>query len=72
MIHVNMMQNLHEHNIIAYLSTECEVCKGKYVSEGFVNTERRKSEVCAEKLEGKSFHVQIEQTRLIRNLLYDC
>ena len=55
---------------IDYLLTECEVCTGKYLPEVFVQTERRRSEVCAEKAEGKYFPVQTEQTRLIRNLLY--
>ena len=32
------------------LLTECEVCIGKYLSEVFVQTERRRSEVCAKKL----------------------
>ena len=34
---------------IDYLLTECEVCSGKYFPESFVQTERRRSEVCAEK-----------------------
>ena len=49
------------------LLTECEVCTGKYLPEVFVQTERRMSEVCAKKTEGKYFPVQIMQTRLIRN-----
>ena len=52
------------------LLTECEVCRGKYLPEVFVQTERRRSEVCAKKNEGKYFPVQTEQTRLIRHLLY--
>ena len=37
--------------------------------EVFVQTERRRSEVCAKETEGEYFSVQTEQTRLIRNLL---
>ena len=43
---------------------------GKYLSEVFVQTERRRRRVCAYKTEGKYFPVQTEQTKLIRNLLY--
>ena len=50
-----------------YLLTECEVFTGKYLPEVFVQTERRRSEVCEEKTEGKYFPVLIEQTRLKRN-----
>ena len=56
---------------IDYLLTECEVCAEKYLLEVFIQTDRRRSEVCAEKIEGKYFSVQTKQTRLIRNLLYD-
>ena len=34
------------------LLTECEVCAGKYLPEIFVQTERRRSDVCAKKTEG--------------------
>ena len=36
------------------LLTECEVCTGKYCLSFFVQTERRRSEVCAIKTEGNS------------------
>ena len=39
--------------IIDYLLTECEVCTGKYLPEVFVQTERRRSEICAEKNRGQ-------------------
>ena len=56
---------------VEYLLTECEVDTEKYLSEVFVQTKRR-SEVYAEKTEGKYFPVQTEQTKLIRNLLFTC
>ena len=62
--------DLHSDIWIDYLLTEREVCTGNYFPEVFVQTERRRSEICAEKTEGKYFPVQTEQTRLIRNLLY--
>ena len=40
------------------------------MAEVFVQTERRRSEICAEKPEGKYSPKQTEQTRLIRNLSY--
>ena len=43
---------------------------GKYLPEVLVQSERRRSEVCAEKTKGKYFPVQTEQTKLIRSLLY--
>ena len=38
---------------IDYLLTECKVCTGKYLSEVFVQTVRRKSEVCVEENRGQ-------------------
>ena len=46
------------------------VCMEKYLPEVSVQTEQRRSEVCAEKIEGKYFPVQTEKTKLIRLLLY--
>ena len=46
----------------------CDVCRGKYLPEAFVHTERRRNEVC-EKTEGKYFPVQTEQTLLIRHYM---
>ena len=37
------------------LLTECEVCTGKYCLRFIVQTERRRSEVCAIKTEGNTF-----------------
>ena len=34
---------------IDYLLTECDVCTGKYLAEVFVQTQRRRSELSAEK-----------------------
>ena len=53
-----------------YLLIETEVCTGKYLPEIFVETERRRSEICAKKTECKYFPLRNKQTRLIRNLLY--
>ena len=36
-----------------YLLTEYEVCTGKHLSEVFVQTEQRRSEVCVEKIRGQ-------------------
>ena len=55
---------------IYIILTECEVCTEKYLPGVFVQTERRRSNVCAEKTEGKYFPVQTKQTRLRRNILY--
>ena len=55
---------------IDYLLTKCEVCTGKYLPEVFVQTEPRRSGVCAEHSKGKYLPMQTKQTRLIRNLLY--
>ena len=37
------------------LLTECEVCTGKYLPEVFVQTERRRSEICAKKQKVNTF-----------------
>ena len=50
--------------------TEFEVCTGKYLPVVFVQTERRRNKVCAEKAESKHFPAQTGKTRLIRNLLF--
>ena len=57
---------------INYLLNKCEDCMPTYMylPEVFVETERRRSEVCVKKLCGKYFPVQTEQTRWIRHLLY--
>ena len=44
---------------------------GKYLPEVFLQTERRRSEVCAHKTNGKHFPMQTEQTKLTRNLSCD-
>ena len=49
------------------LLTEREVCMGKYCLRFFVQTEGRRSEVCAIKTEGNTFPYR---PRLIRDLLY--
>jgi hypothetical protein len=52
------------------LLTESEVCTGKYLPEIFVQTERRKSEVCADKPKANIFPYRPSKTRLINRLLY--
>ena len=52
------------------LLTEIEVCMGKYLPEVFVQTERRRSEVCADKPKANTFPYKPSKTRLINCLLY--
>jgi hypothetical protein len=47
------------------LLTESEVCTGKYLPEVFVQTERRRSEVCADKPKANTFPYRPSKTRLI-------
>jgi hypothetical protein len=52
------------------LLSESEVCTGKYFPEFFVQTERRWSEVCADKSKANTFPHWPSKTRLINRLLY--
>jgi hypothetical protein len=52
------------------LLTESDVCTGKYLREVFVQTERRRSEVCADKPKANTFPYRPSKTRLINRLLY--
>jgi hypothetical protein len=52
------------------LLTESEVCTEKYLPEVFVQTERRRSEVCADKPKANTFPYRPSKARLINRLLY--
>jgi hypothetical protein len=70
-IYVQIYQNsiVVLHNIKGLL-TESEVCMGKYLPEVFLQTERRRSEVCADKPKANTFPYRPSKTRLINRLLY--
>ena len=52
------------------LLTDSEVCTGKYLPEVFVQTERRRSEICSDKPKANTFPYRPSKTRLINRLLY--